>query len=103
MTFVAEEWIKFFSGDRADQVAGGWRGILYANLAIIDPVAAWEFFSQPNFKPEWLDGGASRAWYLAYAAGRLTLISYVALLSLMFFLPAVAGPSYSPSPSGSQY
>ncbi|KAI9844530.1 MAG: hypothetical protein M1838_002157 [Thelocarpon superellum] len=68
-TFVSEEWARYFDNGRVDQIAGGWRGILYANLAIIDPVSAWKFFSQTNFDPGWLDGGASRTWYLAYAAG----------------------------------
>lgn len=34
-TFVAEEWAKYFDKGRVDQVVGGWRGVLYANLAII--------------------------------------------------------------------
>ncbi|KAI9824472.1 MAG: hypothetical protein M1826_007335 [Phylliscum demangeonii] len=68
-TFVSEEWATYFDKGRVDQVAGGWRGILYANLAIIDPVASWKFFSQSNFDAGSLDGGASRTWYLAYAAG----------------------------------
>jgi endoglucanase Acf2 len=32
--FVKEEWDRLFSDNRA-LVPGGWRGILYANLAII--------------------------------------------------------------------
>ncbi len=67
--FVAEEWATYFDNGRADEVAGGWRGILYANLALIDPVASWRFFSQSDFDLNWIDGGASRTWYLAYAAG----------------------------------
>ena len=70
--FVREEWDSYFDADGStpvDTVQGGWRGILYANLAIINPKAAWDFFAQPNFDPGWLDGGASRTWYLAYAAG----------------------------------
>ncbi|KAI9678861.1 MAG: hypothetical protein M1817_005921 [Caeruleum heppii] len=68
-TFVSEEWTRYFDNGRVDQVAGGWRGILYANLAIINPTASFNFFAQGNFQAEWLDGGASRSWYLAYAAG----------------------------------
>jgi len=68
--FVTEEWDSVFSNGRADAVAGGWKGILYANLAIIDPSAAWNFFSQPNFDSGWIDGGASLTWYLALAAGK---------------------------------
>jgi endo-1,3(4)-beta-glucanase len=67
--FVTEEWNTFFSNGRADSIAGGWRGILYANLATIDPKAAWQFFSQPDFDTSLLDGGASLTWYLAFAAG----------------------------------
>ncbi|KAF2841796.1 glycoside hydrolase family 81 protein [Patellaria atrata CBS 101060] len=66
--FVTEEWNKYFSNGRVDSIPGGWRGILYANLAIINPKASYDFFAQPNFDPSWLDGGASRTWYLAYAA-----------------------------------
>ena len=67
--FVRQEWNQYFSGGRADKAEGGWRGILYANLALIDPKASWNFFARMDFKNEWLDGGASRAWYLAFAAG----------------------------------
>ncbi|KAI9790440.1 MAG: hypothetical protein M1816_005104 [Peltula sp. TS41687] len=67
--FVSEEWKTYFDQGRADSAEGGWKGILYANLAIIDPISSWKFFSQSNFNDAWLDDGASRAWYLAYAAG----------------------------------
>ncbi|OLN85332.1 putative endo-1,3(4)-beta-glucanase-like protein 2 [Colletotrichum chlorophyti] len=66
--FVREEWDVYFSGGRVDGIAGGWRGIIYGNLATIDGRAAWNFFSNPNFDPGWIDGGASLTWYLAYAA-----------------------------------
>jgi endo-1,3(4)-beta-glucanase len=67
-TFVKEEWEAYFSGGRVDQAGGGWRGILCANLAIIDPRRAYEFFSQTDFDWSWLDGGASRTWLLAWCA-----------------------------------
>lgn len=67
-TFVSQEWAKYFK-DRADKVVGGWRGILYANLAIVDSKASWRFFADPKFDNAWLDSGASRTWYLAWAAG----------------------------------
>jgi endo-1,3(4)-beta-glucanase len=67
--FVSEEWRTFFDQGRADRAVGGWRGLLYANLAIIDPISSWKFFSQNNFDNAWLDDGTTRAWYLAYAAG----------------------------------
>ncbi|KAL9030538.1 MAG: hypothetical protein Q9196_001359 [Gyalolechia fulgens] len=67
--FIKEEWAMYFSGGRVDQVAGGWRGILYSNLALIDPKAAYDWFSGPNFDPQYLDGGATLTWYLALSAG----------------------------------
>lgn len=71
--FVREEWDTYFSNGRVDSVQGGWKGILYANLAIIDPVSSFNFFSSAEFDPSWLDGGASRTWYLAFAAGMSSL------------------------------
>lgn len=65
--FVQEEWDMYFSNGRAN-VAGGWRGILYANLALIDPRSSYAFFSSGSFSNEYLDSGASRTWYLAMAA-----------------------------------
>ena len=65
---VREEWDTYFSNGRVDQVQGGWRGILYANLAIVDLGAAYGFFAQEGFGGGWLDGGASRTWLLAYCA-----------------------------------
>lgn len=65
--FVTEEWNTFFSNGRAN-VDGGWRGILYANLATIQPAASYAFFSNPKFNPAYLDGGASLTWYLTYSA-----------------------------------
>ncbi|KAK7992786.1 glycosyl hydrolase family 81 [Apiospora saccharicola] len=70
--FVQEEWKTYFDKGRADKVEGGWRGILYGNLATVDPRSAWAFFTAKNFDPSWLDGGASLTWYQAYAAGKLS-------------------------------
>lgn len=70
--FITEEWSTFFSPTSptpASTVQGGWKGILYANLALVDPKAAWEFFSQKGFDEGWIDGGATRAWYLLWCAG----------------------------------
>ncbi|KAL8723083.1 MAG: hypothetical protein Q9225_000554 [Loekoesia sp. 1 TL-2023] len=73
--FVLQEWSRFFdpsnrsSPDPASSVQGGWKGILYANLALIDPRKSWDFFAQRDFDMTWIDGGASRTWYLAWAAG----------------------------------
>ena len=71
--FVTEEWNTYFAEGAvaaASNVRGGWKGILYANLALIDPQASFNFFSAKDFDPSWLDGGASRTWYLAFAAGK---------------------------------
>ncbi|PWY82914.1 hypothetical protein BO70DRAFT_404481 [Aspergillus heteromorphus CBS 117.55] len=70
--FVREEWNALFADTAttpASGVTGGWKGVLYANLAIIDPASAWNFFAQSGFDYSSIDGGASRVWYLAYAAG----------------------------------
>jgi endo-1,3(4)-beta-glucanase len=67
--FCTEEWNTWFSG-KTGNVVDGWKGILYANVAIFNPSAAWNFFSQSGFNSSWLDGGASRTWYLAFAGGR---------------------------------
>ena len=72
--FVTEEWNAYFKDgavDPASKVQGGWKGILYANLALTDPVSSYNFFTQANFDPSWLDGGASQTWYIAYAAGKI--------------------------------
>lgn len=67
--FVREEWAKYFDNNRVNSVTDGWRGILMANLALIDPKTSYNFFADANFDPAYLDGGASRTWYLAMAAG----------------------------------
>ncbi|KAJ5084702.1 hypothetical protein NUU61_009281 [Penicillium alfredii] len=70
--FVKQEWNALFgphASTPASKVVGGWKGVLYANLALINPKASWEFFASPHFDYSWIDGGASRTWYLAFAAG----------------------------------
>lgn len=67
-TYVAEEWAAKLA-TIINNVDSGWRGILMANLAISDPVSAWNFFTSPQFTSAWLDGGASLSWYLAFTAG----------------------------------
>ena len=57
---------------RLTPATAGWRGILYANLALVDPKASYAFFrdGQNGFWDErWINGGASRTWYLVFAAG----------------------------------
>lgn len=66
--FVKEEWDRYFNNGRAAKVAGGWRGVLYSNLALIDPKAAFDFFNATGFDPQHLDGGASLTWCLALSA-----------------------------------
>ncbi|KAL8948670.1 MAG: hypothetical protein Q9222_005167 [Ikaeria aurantiellina] len=67
--FINEEWAAYFDRGRVDQAEGGWRGILYSDLALIDPKAAYDWFSGPNFDPQYLDDGATLTWYLALSAG----------------------------------
>ncbi|BFZ56245.1 endo-1,3-beta glucanase [Savitreella phatthalungensis] len=66
--FVAQEWSALL-GALAPTLTSGWKGILYANLAISNATAAYQTFSDPNYSSSWLDGGASLTWYLTYAAG----------------------------------
>ncbi|KAK6442435.1 endo-1,3-beta glucanase [Oleoguttula sp. CCFEE 5521] len=70
-TFVQQEWDTYFSNGRVNSITGGWRGLLEANYAIIDPQASYAYFSNSTglFESSALDGGASRTWYLAYSAG----------------------------------
>ncbi|KAF2716110.1 glycoside hydrolase family 81 protein [Polychaeton citri CBS 116435] len=69
--FVQQEWDTYFT-TYVNEVQGGWRGILMANYAVIDPVAAYDFFnggpSGAQFDETYLDGGASQTWYLTYSA-----------------------------------
>jgi endo-1,3(4)-beta-glucanase len=67
--FVREEWDTYFE-DSISTIPGGWRGILEANYAIIDPQASYDFFSNATgeIQQSCLDGGASLTWYLAYSA-----------------------------------
>ena len=68
--FVSQEWTAYNFGTYVSQVQGGWKGILMANLAIIDPVTSYNFFSNVSgdFHFDMLDGGASQTWYLAWSA-----------------------------------
>lgn len=70
--FVQEEWNAMFASNAstpAEKVQAGWQGVLYANLALIDPAASWRFFANSSFDYGSIDGGATRTWYLAFAAG----------------------------------
>jgi endoglucanase Acf2 len=92
-SFVLKEWQQYFAATTKDRVVAllkesegdrtgddGWKGILWSNWAIVDPTEAWAFFSRPEFPKKWLDGGATRTWYLTLAAGtRRSEDPYVAL------------------------
>src|ERR1700761_8099598 len=68
--FVQQEWDAYNFGTYVETLDSGWRGILMANLAIIDPVTSYNFFSNVSgdFFLGYLDGGASWTWYLAWSA-----------------------------------
>ncbi|KAK9372732.1 endo-1,3(4)-beta-glucanase [Lipomyces chichibuensis] len=66
--FVQQEWTSLLSSV-APTLTDGWKGILYANLALFDPTSSYKFFTDLSFKSAYLDGGASLTWYLAYVAG----------------------------------
>ena len=63
-----EEWATWFDNGRAEQVQGGWRGILFASLVAWDPQKATSFFFAENFDRRYLDIGMSLAYYRALAA-----------------------------------
>ena len=68
--FVQQEWDAYGFETYASTLQSGWRGILMANLAIIDPVTSYNFFSNASgdFNFSMLDSGASQTWYLAWSA-----------------------------------
>ena len=68
--FVSQEWDAYSFATYVNQVQGGWKGVLMANLAIIDPVTSFNFFSNSSGTLDYgmLDGGASQTWYLAWSA-----------------------------------
>lgn len=70
--FVQEEWDIFFKvggAEPVNNVPNFWRGVIMANLALIDPKSSWDFFAGPDWNDAWLDNGQSRTWSLAMAAG----------------------------------
>jgi endo-1,3(4)-beta-glucanase len=69
--FVNQEWDSFFSNGRAENIGNAWKSILFGNYATVAPEKAWEVFSATNFEPQWLDGGASLTWLMAYSAGKI--------------------------------
>jgi endo-1,3(4)-beta-glucanase len=101
--FVKEEWDTYFSGGRVDQVQGGWKAILYANYALINPQAAYDFFASSDFDTT-LDGGASRTWYLAYTAALLGVQTGNVQADILAnsTVPAEESPANIPGPNSSQ-
>ncbi|KAK7204356.1 glycosyl hydrolase family 81-domain-containing protein [Myxozyma melibiosi] len=73
-TFVSEEWESKLAS-LAPTLTDGWRGILYSNLGLTDPESAYEFFTGSDYSSDYLDGGASLTWYLAYLAGVYSFFS----------------------------
>jgi endo-1,3(4)-beta-glucanase len=71
-TFIQEEWDAFYGGGKIDAMDNPWKGIAYAQYALVDAVGAYNFFASPSFQDNWIDGGASRSWYMAYAAGKIS-------------------------------
>ena len=63
--FVNQEWQAYFAST-INSITGGWRGLLMANWAIVNPSAAYQFFKTIDIS--FLDGGASQTWYLAWSA-----------------------------------
>lgn len=67
-TFVKEEWDAKLASI-IDNVTDGWRGLLMLNYALYDATTAYKFFSDTNFNYNYLDGGMSRTWALAFCKG----------------------------------
>ena len=65
--FVGQEWTSLLA-PIIDTIESGWTGILRSNEALFDPVTAYNFFAADSFTSTYLDGGASRSWYLAFSA-----------------------------------
>lgn len=70
--FCAEEWETWFQG-KTGNVTDGWKSVLYANVALFQPVSSWLFFDQPNYDPAWTSDGATRSWNMLNAACKLFL------------------------------
>jgi hypothetical protein len=92
--FVQEEWDTYFSNGRAEQAQGGWKHILKSNQALIDPQASYDHFADPNFDGQ-LDGGASRTWYLAYAAALLNARTEDTIMDAQMNYTVPEGPEIS--------
>lgn len=71
--FSAEEWNAYFSNGRVDQFDNPWKSIIYASSAANGPKRTWSYFNATDFQSRWIDGGASRTWYMTYAAGEFLM------------------------------
>jgi endo-1,3(4)-beta-glucanase len=67
-SFVQAEWTALLA-NVIDSIQSGWRGILLANYAMVNPSSAWESFTNGFDSSTWLDNGASLTWYLLFTAG----------------------------------
>ncbi|XBW35319.1 hypothetical protein QEN19_000885 [Hanseniaspora menglaensis] len=65
--FVTEEWDQLLESYMPD-TAGGWRGLLRLNQALIDPATSYNFFSESDAS-DYLDDGMSLTWSLAFSGG----------------------------------
>lgn len=72
-TFVSQEWNTFFASGKVDAFSNAWKSIIYANYAAVSPAKAWAYFNSTSFNTDYIDGGASQTWYMAYSAGEFTL------------------------------
>lgn len=65
--FVSQEWSAIISGI-ISSVNSGWTGVLRLNQALFDGTSAYHFFTSSSFTSNYLDGGQSLTWSLAYSA-----------------------------------
>lgn len=65
--FVKQEWDAKLS-TLVEGMTSGWAGILRSNQALTDANTAYKWFASDSFQSAYLDGGASRTWYLAFSA-----------------------------------
>lgn len=65
--FVSQEWSAIISGI-ISSVNSGWTGVLRLNQALFDGTSAYSFFTSSSFTSNYLDGGQSLTWSLAYSA-----------------------------------
>lgn len=65
--FVKEEFEEKLK-PVVDNITDGWKGIIMLNVALYDPQHSYQFFNLPDFQRQYLDGGQSLTWSLAFAA-----------------------------------